>query len=187
MIVGFACRAKRALHIPGPISKIVPCSRTSRYGRMQAIILWIGFVWRRGVLGYAFVFALLRCLRCRLSTRAGCGFVVAFRLWIVTIQYTDWLDRLGGFSIATNTCSTLIYGCLGVMCVLLNVGCSRRTLKPTSLPRTRPCRGPRLIQRGCTLVERLRHAQHGNASGEEGLLMCLQSLLSSASACPSQQ
>lgn len=47
-------------------------------------------------------------------------------------------------------------------------------LKPTSLPRTRPCRGPRLIQRGSsTLVERLRHAQHGNASGEYGLLMCL--------------
>lgn len=108
-------------------------------------------------------------------------------LWIVMIDYTDWLDRLGGFSIATNARNTLIYGCLGVMCVLLNVGCSRRTLKPTSLPRTRPCRGPRLIQRGCTLVERLRHAQHRNASGEEGSLMCLQSLLSSASACPSQQ
>lgn len=81
MIVGFACRAKRALHVPGPISKIVPCSRTFRYGRMQAIILWIGFVWRRGVLGYAFDFALLRC---RASTRADCGFVVASRLcWIV--------------------------------------------------------------------------------------------------------
>ena len=42
--------------LPGPISEIVPCSRTFRYGRMQAIILWIGFVWRRGVLGYAFEF-----------------------------------------------------------------------------------------------------------------------------------
>ena len=74
MIVGFACRAKRALHVPGPISKIVPCSRTFRYGRMQAIILWIGFVWRRGVLGYAFDFALLRCV-------PAVSFEYSCRLW----------------------------------------------------------------------------------------------------------
>lgn len=181
--------------LPGPISEIVPCSRTFRYGRMQAIILWTGFVWRRGVLGYAFdFFALLRCLRHRLVACADCGFRRRF-----SPVMSDLTTGPVGLIVYENSqmllCERAQHSSdlqlrIGVMCVLLNIGCSRRTLEPTSLPHTRPCRGPRLIQRGSSaLVERLlRHAQHGNARWRTWFVDVFgQYLLSSASACPSQQ
>lgn len=128
---------------PARYPEIVPlfCSRflaTALYA-MQAIILWIGFVWRRGVLGYAFgFFALLRCLRVIRLSNLCCSSLLAYEDYYHFDCWADWFDRLGGLSIATNVCDTrVIYNCvLGVMCVLLNVGCSRSTLKPTSLPAT---------------------------------------------------
>ena len=139
------------------------------------------------------VFALLRCLRYRLDACADCGFRRRFSPVV-----SDLTTGPMGLIVYGNS-QMLLYERaqhssdlqlrIGVMCVLLNIGCSRRTLKPTSLPHTRPCRGPRLIQRGSsTLVERLRHAQHGNARWRTWFVDVFgQSLLSSASACPSQQ
>ena len=76
-----------------------------RYG-MHAGNLWIGFVWRRGVLGYAFLRRSRVCLgSCLFLSYAGCGFV-ASRLRLCVIMNALTARPIGLFvqedSIATN-------------------------------------------------------------------------------------
>ena len=72
--------------LPGPISEIVPFSLAHlRFLAtvMHAGNLWIGFVWRRGVLGYAFAPSTFDGLGACLSCVMPAVVLVASRLPII--------------------------------------------------------------------------------------------------------
>lgn len=166
--------------LPGPISEIVPFSllaRLARSGRLPYAcrqFLWIGFVWRRGVLGYALPgcapsiawLVLPGSFVCPALCRVSLSSLLAYGDYCSDYQ-TDWLGRLARFNCysahARNT--QVIYSrCFGVMCALLNIGCSRRTLKPTRVPTPLSARieVPRLI--------------NGTQVGKRVCLVCLRSV-----------